>query len=205
MTATPPEDAAAFIRGHAGENEPDLSPAQRDLLGRVIAKRIERGAKLALIARAVATALPELDAARAKRLGRDETLRALAWETLAALRASGATAIAIGPARDACPTCRAAGGIYPPDAIPAIPIAGCANPAGCRCRYIPARAATAGLASAISDIPDAPPTDATAPARPWYRPRPPRPHGPRWTPEERAARRPPPLPKRPPTAPRKPR
>lgn len=196
-------DAASFIRRHAGEHEPDLTPAQRDLLGRVIARRIERGIKLGLIARAAATALPELDAARARRLGRDETLRAYAWETLAHLRAGGATNIAISPARDACPACRAAGASYAAGAVPELPIAGCAQVGGCRCRYVAAGDAAAShvptnppsIASASTV--ETEPAEAEAPARPWYRPRAPRPHGPRWTNEERAAHRRAPRPQRP--------
>jgi hypothetical protein len=56
MSQSAPHDAASFARAHAGERAQDLSPAQRDLLGRVIAKRIERGMKLETIARAGETA-----------------------------------------------------------------------------------------------------------------------------------------------------
>ena len=39
---------------------------------------------------------------------------------------------------DSCPVCQAhAGVIYHPDAAPAIPIAGCSHPDGCRCSYTP--------------------------------------------------------------------
>lgn len=198
--------AASFIRHHAGEREPDLSSGQRDLLGRVIARRIERGVKIEMIARAVAHALPELDAERARRLGRDETLRARAWEDLARLRDSGVPAIAISAARDACPACRAAAvspfpsggsksGAGPGErsALPTIPIAGCTHPSGCRCRYV--AASEAAPAAHPAEAEGAPNTsiitgDETEDraTRPWYRPRPPRPHGPRWTEEERAAR-----------------
>jgi hypothetical protein len=182
MTEPAEHDAASYARRHAGELDKRLTPAQRDLLGRVIAKRIERGAKIETIARAVAHALPELGEERALRLGRDEALRALAWEGLSALRASGAQEVALVPAAGACPACRAAAGRYPIAAAPAIPIAGCAHGGGCRCLY---RAPDEAPAPAVAPPPAEAPAPA-APTRPWYRPRPPRPHGPRWTDEQRA-------------------
>jgi hypothetical protein len=195
MTDPTEHDAATYARRHAGELDASLTPAQRDLLGRVVARRIERGAKLELIARAASHALRELDAERARRLGRDEALRALAWEQLSTLRAHGETHVALSAATDACPICRAMAGIHPIGAVPAIPIASCTRPEGCRCLY---RAPSDMPASALSDtaeraqLPEdggatADPT-AGASARPWYRPRTPRPHGPRWTEEERARR-----------------
>jgi hypothetical protein len=208
-------DAATFIRHHAGEREPDLTAAQCDLLGRVIARRIARGAKIELIARAAETALPELGAARARRLGRDETLRARAWEDATRLRASGVTEIAISAAPGACPACRAASG-FPPRAgkgsLLSIPITGCTHPAGCRCRYLAANDAHPALAAPLTaeplapiGVPGTPSIEETASGsplphtgegpeeeatRPWYRPHPPRPHGPRWSEAERTARRP---------------
>lgn len=195
MSGTQPEDAAEFARRHAGELDSSLTPAQRDLLGRVVGKRIERGAKLEMIARAAAHALPELDAERARRLGRDEAMRALAWETLHRLRARGEARAALSAAADACPACRAANGEYAIEAMPAIPVAACTHAGGCRCMYRAAGdVATAagatvepqGMAEAPSAGEGAPPQ----PARVWYRPQPPRPHGPRWSEEERARRQP---------------
>jgi hypothetical protein len=176
-----PTDAAAYARVHAGEREPDLTPQQRDLLGRVVARRLERGVKLEAIARAAAGALPELETKRAERLGRDTALQAIAWERVRALRLAGVQTIGISPARDACPACRAAYGHYAADAVPELPITACVHPGGCRCVYI-AGAALPPLESAPSV-----PEEEGAPARPWYRPRPPRPHGPRWTEEQREA------------------
>jgi hypothetical protein len=201
-------DAASYARQHAGERDALLSPAQRDLLGRVIARRIERGAKLDAIARAVAHALPELDPAGARRLGRDETLRALAWEGLSRLRAAGAPQVALSPARDACPACVAAGGVYAISDAPTIPVVGCTHGSGCRCRYEAVEAG--GMARPSATEPGATPVPATqgeVPQRPWYRPHAPRPHPPRWTEEERAARQTirPTQPVRPARAPRPPR
>lgn len=192
MTDSAVEDAASYARRHAGELS-GLTPAQRDLLGRVVARRIERGAKIETIARAVAHALPELGEERAQGLGRDEALRALAWERLSALRARGERQVALSPAADACPACRAAAGVYPIAAAPAIPVAGCAHVGGCRCLYRAPDEVPAQHPGAARMPPSVePPTQTEAPARPWYRPRPPRPHGPRWTDEERthAARQP---------------
>lgn len=186
MDTQRPEDAVNYVRRHAGAMEADLTPEQRDLLGRVIAKRLERGVKLELIARAVAHALPELGDARARRLGRDEAIRALAWERLNILREHGESEVALSPAGDACPVCRAAGGAYAIDDVPAIPVAGCVSPQGCRCRY-----ESGAQFQVPTDVverqasPDASPGESGAPARPWYRPHPPRPHGPRWTEEEK--------------------
>jgi hypothetical protein len=188
MSQPLPQDAASFARAHAGEREADLTPAQRDLLGRVIARRIERGMKLETIARAVTHALPELDPARARRLGRDEALRALAWETLAALRNAGQTTVAIHPAPDACPQCRAAAGRFAIEAVAELPLAGCTHAAGCRCVYAAPEAAPAldAMTAAASEGAD----DASSSrGRPWYRKRPPRPHPPRWSEERREAAR----------------
>lgn len=175
------QDAATFARRHAGEHDASLTPEQRDLLGRVIAKRIERGAKLEMIARAVAHALPALDAERALRLGRDEALRALAWDRLATLRARGETEVALSPASDACPTCRAVAGSHALEDAPRIPVVGCTHARGCRCLY---RAVTEAAPDAVGGVPrasdGAPDAASGMPPRPWYRPRPPRPHGPRW-------------------------
>jgi hypothetical protein len=186
MREAQPQDAAEFARRHAGEWDNSLTPAQRDLLGRVIGKRIERGAKLEMIARAAAHALPELEAERARRLGRDEALRALAWETLHTLRARGETRVAVSAAADACPVCRAAHGAYAIEEAPAIPVVGCTHTGGCRCLYraVPGEGAMPGAATSAAEDGEPP-----QPARPWYRPRPPRPHGPRWSEEERAAER----------------
>jgi hypothetical protein len=174
-------DAAEHARRHAGEHEADLSPEQRALLGRVVARRLERGAKLAAIARAAAGAFPELATARAERLGRDAALEAIAWEQLRALRAGDAPSIGVSPASGACPACRAAYGQYPADDVPRIPITACTHPQGCRCVYV----AAAELPPPPE--PEAEPADGAAPARPWYRPRPPRPHGPRWSEERKEA------------------
>jgi hypothetical protein len=183
MPADGPADAAGFARRHAGEREPDLTPQQRDLLGRVVAKRLERGAKLEAIARAAGGAFPELENARAERLGRDAALQAIAWAQLQGLRAAGADSIGISPAGDACPACRAAYGQYAAAEAPEVPIASCTHPGGCRCIYV------AGTALPPPEpAPDSPDEDET-PARPWYRPRPPRPHPPRWTEEQREAAR----------------
>lgn len=183
-----PHDAPSFARAHAGEHAGDLSPAQRDLLGRVIARRIERGMKLETIARAVAHALPELDPARARQLGRDEALRALGWETLATLRTQGLTEVAISPAPDACPACRAAAGRFAITAVAELPVAGCTHAGGCRCVYVvPSAAPTPSAAPAAVSATDE--SAAPAPDRPWYRKRPPRPHPPRWTEERREAAR----------------
>lgn len=180
-----PADAAAYVRRHAGEREADLTTQQRELLGRVVARRLERGAKLEAIARAASGALPELEAARAERLGRDAALQAIAWAQLQDLRAAGAESIGISPARDACPACHAAYGQYAAGDVPQIPIAACTHPGGCRCVYV--------AGAALPPPPPEPAPSATekdgAPARPWYRPRPPRPHGPRWTEEQKAAAR----------------
>jgi hypothetical protein len=179
-----PEDAAEYVRRHAGERESDLTAAQRDLLGRVVAKRLERGAKLEVIAQAAGRAFPELAGARAERLGRDVALQAVAWERLRALRASGVESVGISPAHDACPACRAQHGRYPADAVPQLPLAACTQPQGCRCVYV------AG-AELPAPPPEPPPSTAAdgPPARPWYRPHPPRPHGPRWTEERKDAAR----------------
>jgi hypothetical protein len=180
------EDAASYARRHAGELS-DLTPAQRDLLGRVVARRIERGVKIETIARAVAHALPELGQERAHGLGRDEALRALAWERLSALHARGERHVVLSPAADACLACRAAAGVYSIAQAPAIPVAGCAHVGGCRCLYHAPDAASAPHPTGAVMPPSVkPPTESEAPARPWYRPRPPRPHGPRWADEERA-------------------
>lgn len=186
MSQPVPHDAASFARIHAGERASDLTPAQRDLLGRVIAKRIERGMKLETIARAVANALPELEPARARRLGRDEALRALNWETLAALRATGQSEVAISPAPDACPHCRAAAGRCAIAAVSELPLDGCTHAGGCRCVYVAAdsqltEAAAPAATPAPGDV------DELARERPWYRKRPPRPHPPRWSDERREA------------------
>jgi hypothetical protein len=180
-----PADAAAYVRRHAGEREADLTAEQRDLLGRVVARRLERGAKLEAIARAAGGALPEVETARAERLGRDAALQAIAWEQLRALRAAGVEAIGISPARDACAACRAAYGQYAAGELPEIPIASCTHAHGCRCIYV------AGTALPPPPAEPVPSTsgEGGAPARPWYRPRPPRPHGPRWTEEQREAAR----------------
>jgi hypothetical protein len=192
------EDAASYARWHAGELDQRLSPAQRDLLGRVVARRIERGAKIETIARAVAHALPELGEERAHALGRDEALRALAWERLSGLRVRGEGQVALSPAADACPACRSAAGIYPIADAPAIPVAGCTRVGGCRCLYrAPDETPAPPSVSAAAASRGEPPSETGATDRPWYRPHPPRPHGPRWTDEERSrADRPP---RRPPT------
>jgi hypothetical protein len=73
--------------------------------------------------------------------------------------------------------------------VPAIPVAGCAHVGGCRCLYrAPDEVPVQHPPGAVTFPSVEPPTqtEAPAPARPWYRPRPPRPHGPRWTDEERA-------------------
>jgi hypothetical protein len=189
MSQPLPQDAASFARTHAGERAADLTPAQRDLLGRVIARRIERGMKLETIARAVAHALPEIDPARARRLGRDEALRALAWETLAALRSAGQTTVVIHPAPDACPHCRAAAGHFAIEAVAELPLAGCTHAAGCRCVYAaPEAAPSQGVTppAAASEGTDGAPTSRE---RPWYRKHLPRPHPPRWSEERREAAR----------------
>jgi hypothetical protein len=189
MSQPMPHDAPSFARARAGEHAGDLSPAQRDLLGRVIAKRIERGMKLETIARAVANALPEIEPARARQLGRDEALRALGWETLTNLRAQGLAEVMIRPAPDACPHCRAAAGHFAIAAVAELPVAGCTHAAGCRCVYAAPTAAPAPDAAPSSAV--SAPGDAGAPERdrPWYRKRPPRPHPPRWTEERREAAR----------------
>jgi hypothetical protein len=178
------QDAATFARRHAGEHDASLTPEQRDLLGRVIAKRVERGAKLEMIARAVAHALPALGAERALRLGRDEALRALAWEGLARLRAQGDTEVALSPAADACPACWAVAGSYALADAPRIPVPGCTHAGGCRCLYrsVTAAAPTAAHAELSAAASGTPP-------QPWYRPRPPRPHGPRWAADPEAGGR----------------
>jgi hypothetical protein len=188
MNTATPQDASSYARVHAGEHERDLTPAQRDLLGRVIAKRIERGVKLETIGRAVAHALPELDVARARRLGRDEALRALGWETLREMGAQGRMEVALSPVADACPTCYELRGTYPLDAVPVIPVAGCTHLGGCRCAY---RLANDDAHVPASTPEAAPPADAESPQpeRPWYRPRPPRPHPPRWSEERKEAAR----------------
>jgi hypothetical protein len=114
-------------------------------------------------------------------------LRALAHERLADLRAGGATSVAVRPAADACPVCRAAAGVYVLDALPAIPTAGCGDPRGCRCLYEPAPAGEQPATLAAAAPPPANTLDAAPDTtagetreRPWYRPRAPRPHGPRW-------------------------
>lgn len=184
--SSPDDDAVGFVRRHAGEHEPDLTATQRALLGRVIARRLAQGAKLEAIARAAAGALPELGADRAGRLARDEALRALAHECLAELRASGATTVAFRPARDACPACRAAAGVYALAAAPKIPVPDCMYAHGCRCLYAAATSGADPDARAGDRMPsgvlEAEPdtTQAKANDRPWYRPRAPRPHGPRW-------------------------
>ena len=129
------DDAATFARLHAGALEPDLTADQRDLLGRVIAKRIEQGAKLQAIARAAGRALAELGAERAQRLGRDETMRAYSHERLALLRAEGAERISVSAAADACPVCQEAAGAYPLATLPPLPHRACQRPTGCRCVY----------------------------------------------------------------------
>lgn len=194
IAVTEPEaqDAAAFARRHAGEQHPGLSPQQRDLLGRVIARRIERGAKLETIARAVAHALPALGEARARRLGRDEALRALAWEQLRTLRARGETRVTLSAAANACPSCQTVAGLYALVDAPPIPVPGCTHTGGCRCLYRSAVTATPdatdaprsatrpekrGASGSGSGSPEA---TLDTPLRPWYRPHPPRPHGPRW-------------------------
>lgn len=187
MSQPVPQDAANFARAHAGERAGDLTPAQRDLLGRVIAKRIERGVKLETIARAVAHALPELEPARARQLGRDETLRAINWETLTKLRAQGLAEVAISPAPDACAYCRAAAGHFAMATVAELPLVGCTHASGCRCVY-----AAPGAAPTAADAADATAADAIGepePERPWYRKRPPRPHPPRWSDERREAAR----------------
>jgi len=40
-------------------------------------------------------------------------------------------------AKDACPACEATAGAYDFDEAPALPVAGCSHPGGCRCRYEP--------------------------------------------------------------------
>lgn len=189
MTQPVPHDAASFARTHAGERAADLTPAQRDLLGRVIARRIGRGMKLEAIARAAANALPELEPTRARRLGRDEALRALAWETLAALRAQGHSTVAISPAPGACPHCRAAAGRFAIDAIAELPLAGCTHAAGCRCVYIALGAAPASEAVPVTGAGEDGALAAPERERPWYRKRAPRPHPPRWSEERREAAR----------------
>jgi hypothetical protein len=183
MQTDEPEDAAEYVRRHAGERESDLTAEQRDLLGRVVARRLERGEKLEAIARAAAGAFPELESARAERLGRDAALQAIAWEQLRALRAAGVVSIGLSPALDACPACRERYGRYPQDAVPQLPIATCTHPLGCRCVYI----ASADLLPLPEPPPSAPEDD--LPSRPWYRPRPPRPHPPRWSEERKDAAR----------------
>lgn len=196
MTGVEPEDAAEFARRHAGELDSRLTSAQRDLLGRVIAKRIERGAKLEAIERAAVHALPELDAKRVRRLARDEAMRALAWEALRTLRARGETHVALSAAPDACPACRAANGVYAIAEVPALPMAECTHAGGCRCLYRAASEVEATASSAGTDERGTPApglaqeANPPQPARQWYRPRPPRPHGPRWSEDERAQRRP---------------
>jgi hypothetical protein len=128
-------DAAQFARRHAGEEEPDLTAAQRDLLGRILAKRIEQGSKMRLIERAAATGLPELGEERARRLARDETMRAFAHERLAILRRQGAVRVTISAAQDACDTCREHAQAYGIEQAPRLPIRGCTRPGGCRCLY----------------------------------------------------------------------
>ena len=194
MNEAPPEDAASFARLHAGELDPGLTPEQRDLLGRIIAKRIERGAKLEAIARAVAHGLPALGEQRAMRLGHDEAVRALGWDQLRALRAQGETRVAVSPAADACPACRVAGGVYPIDGAPPIPVPGCTHTSGCRCLYTPTQAvqtpeAQTGAQAGEPARDRADEQGDKGTERPWYRSRPPRPHGPRWTEEQRDAAR----------------
>lgn len=128
-------DAAQFARRHAGDEDPTLTPAQRDLLGRVIAKRIEQGIAMRLIQRAVAHALPELGVERAHRLARAETMRAFAQEQLAVLRRRGAQQVTVSVAADACPVCQAGAGQYAIDAAPHLPVVACEHASGCRCLY----------------------------------------------------------------------
>jgi hypothetical protein len=190
MSQPVPHDAASFARTHAGERAEDLTPTQRDLLGRVIARRIARGMKLETIARAVANALPELDPARARRLGRDEALRAVEWELLATLRRAGQIEVVIRPASDACPHCRATAGRFAIDAVAELPLPGCTHATGCRCVYAAPDAAPALGATPLTGASEG--AEGAAPQRqerPWYRKRPPRPHPPRWSEERREAAR----------------
>ncbi len=46
-------------------------------------------------------------------------------------------AIRVVVAADACPACLAVAGTYPKDAVPALPVEGCAHEGGCRCTYEP--------------------------------------------------------------------
>jgi hypothetical protein len=183
MPSDDPPNAAAYARRHAGERDAELSDEQRDLLGRVVAKRMERGDKLTAIARAAAGALLGVETARAERLGRDAALQAIAWEQLRDLRHAGTETIGISPTHDACPACRASHGEYAASDAPPIPIAGCSHPLGCRCIYVAGAELPPLAEPETSEEHDGKPT------RPWYRPRPPRPHPPRWSEERKEAAR----------------
>ncbi len=131
-------DAPAFARRHAGEEETDLTATQRNLLGRVVAKRLEQGISIRLIERAVARALPHLDVERAHWLARYETLRAITHEQLADLHRSNATRVLVSAAAGACEACTSRAGVYAIAEVPSLPHRACLREGGCRCVYRPA-------------------------------------------------------------------
>ncbi len=45
--------------------------------------------------------------------------------------------VRVSVAADACPACQQAMGVYKKDQAPALPVAGCSHPNGCRCFYDP--------------------------------------------------------------------
>lgn len=47
------------------------------------------------------------------------------------------TAVRVSVSKDSCPTCRQYEGVYSKADVPALPIAGCSHPGGCRCQYAP--------------------------------------------------------------------
>ena len=68
----------------------------------------------------------------------DLSLYSIHAQTLKKLQANPrVTSIRIVVHHDACPVCREAQGVYPKDAIPALPVPGCSEAHGCRCFYEP--------------------------------------------------------------------